>query len=44
MNDCVAIGLLSIGFALYFGLKAIACAIEHHKNVNIINIEKEDKQ
>ena len=52
MNDCVAIGLLSVGFALYFGLKAIARAIERHKNVNIMNRgniycvekEKEDKQ
>ena len=52
MNDGIAIGLLSVGFALYFGLKAIARAIDRHKNVNIINRgniycvekEKENKQ
>lgn len=50
MNDGIAIGLLSVGFALYFGLKAIARAIDRHKNVNIINrgniycLEKEKEQ
>lgn len=50
MNDGIAIGLISVGFALYFGLKAIARAIERHKNVNILNrgniycVKEEDKQ